>query len=143
MKRLVRNLARVTLCIVSILTIASALSACGEKEDRQREPDLLLGFSQVGSESAWRVGNTKDIVQQAENYGISLMFEDAKQQQENQIAAIRRFIAYRVDTKAGSLSTLPSLKRSLGPSELSLLKSTGNKTSPQGPPHNWCLLPWL
>ena len=20
---------------------------------------------------------------------------------------------------------------------------TGNKTSPQGPPHNWCLLPWL
>ena len=46
-------------------------------------------------------------------------------------------------TKAGSLSTLPSLKRSLGPSELSLLKSTGNKTSPQGPPHNWCLLPWL
>lgn len=102
MKRLVRNLARVTLFIVSILTIASALSACGEKEDRQREPDLLLGFSQVGSESAWRVGNTKDIVQQAENYGISLMFEDAKQQQENQIAAIRRFIAYRVDVIAFS-----------------------------------------
>jgi hypothetical protein len=36
---------------------------------------------------------------------------------------------------------LPSLKRSLGPNELSLLKLTGNKTSPQGPPHNWCLLP--
>ena len=28
-------------------------------------------------------------------------------------------------TKAGSLSTLPSLKRSLGPSELSLLNQTG------------------
>jgi hypothetical protein len=33
-------------------------------------------------------------------------------------------------TKAGSLSTLPSLKRSLGPSELSLLKSTGSKNLP-------------
>jgi hypothetical protein len=45
-------------------------------------------------------------------------------------------------TKAGSLSTLPSLKRSLGPSELLLLKSKpGTKLSPQGPPHNWCLLP--
>ena len=44
-------------------------------------------------------------------------------------------------TKAGSLSTLPSLKRSLGPSELLFLIKAGNKTSPQGPPHNWCLLP--
>ena len=32
-------------------------------------------------------------------------------------------------TKAGSLSTLPSLKRSLGPSELLFLKSLGNQTS--------------
>jgi hypothetical protein len=31
-------------------------------------------------------------------------------------------------TKAGSLSTLPSLKRSLGPSELLFLKSLGNQT---------------
>jgi hypothetical protein len=32
-------------------------------------------------------------------------------------------------TKAGSLSTLPSLKRSLGPSELLFLKLLGNQTS--------------
>ena len=32
-------------------------------------------------------------------------------------------------TKAGSLSTLPSLNRSLGPSELLFLKSLGNQTS--------------
>ena len=41
-------------------------------------------------------------MQQAENYGISLMFEDAKQKQENQITAIRRFIAYKVDVIAFS-----------------------------------------
>ena len=34
-------------------------------------------------------------------------------------------------TKAGSLSTLPSLKRSLGPSEL-LFKLLGNQTSRKG-----------
>jgi hypothetical protein len=45
--------------------------------------------------------------------------------------------------RPGLFQPLPSLTQSLGPSELSLLKSTGNKTSPQGPPHNWCLLPWL
>jgi hypothetical protein len=32
-------------------------------------------------------------------------------------------------TKAGSLSTLPSLKRSLGPSELSLLNHFGTQSS--------------
>jgi hypothetical protein len=44
-------------------------------------------------------------------------------------------------TKAGSLSTLPSLKRSLDRVSFSSQIKAGNKTSPQGPPHNWCLLP--
>jgi hypothetical protein len=49
----------------------------------------------------------------------------------------------RWSQRPGLFQPFPSLKRSLGPSELSLLKSSGNKTSPQGPPHNWCLLPRL
>jgi hypothetical protein len=36
----------------------------------------------------------------------------------------------------------PSLKRSLRPSEL-LFSIKRNTKFPQGPPHNWCLLPWL
>ena len=55
-----------------------------------------IGISQIGAESAWRIGNTRDIEEQAEKYQISLMLENANQMQENQIAAIRRFIAYRV-----------------------------------------------
>jgi hypothetical protein len=46
-------------------------------------------------------------------------------------------------TKAGSLSTLPSLKRSLGPSELLFSQITWESNFPQGPPHDWCLLPQL
>jgi hypothetical protein len=36
----------------------------------------------------------------------------------------------------------PSLKWSLRPSEL-LFSIKRNTKFPQGPPHNWCLLPWL
>ena len=104
MKKRIRNKIGRTLCVISILLFASLLSACGNKENPQEEPDpgILLGFSQIGSESAWRVGNTNDIMKKAEEYKISLMFEDAKQKQENQIAAIRRFIAYKVDVIAFS-----------------------------------------
>jgi hypothetical protein len=43
-------------------------------------------------------------------------------------------------TKAGSLSTLPSLKRSTD--RVSFLFSiTWNTKFPQGPPQDWCLLP--
>ena len=102
MKNRIRNKTGLALCVISILLLASLLSACGKNENAQGEPELLLGFSQIGSESAWRVGNTNDIMQKAEEYKISLMFEDAKQKQENQIAAIRRFIAYKVDVIAFS-----------------------------------------
>lgn len=78
------------------------LSACSPKEEQDNDPELLLGFSQLGTESAWRSGNTADIEKQAEACGVSLMLENANRKQENQIAAIRRFIAYQVDVIAFS-----------------------------------------
>ncbi|MCR5727474.1 MAG: ABC transporter substrate-binding protein [Lachnospiraceae bacterium] len=77
-------------------------AGCSGEQEPANETGLLLGFSQVGSESAWRIGNTHDIEEAAEKYGISLMLENANQKQENQIAAIRRFIAYKVDVIAFS-----------------------------------------
>jgi galactofuranose transport system substrate-binding protein len=58
---------------------------------------IVLGFSQVGAESEWRVANTKSIKAAAAKAGIELLFEDGKQLQRNQIAAIRSFIQRRVD----------------------------------------------
>jgi hypothetical protein len=42
----------------------------------------------------------------------------------------------------GLFQPFPSLKRSLGPSELLFSNQLGIKL-PQGPPHDWCLLPQL
>lgn len=83
--------------IVSCIALSVVSLACKKENTQENDPNVLLGFSQIGSESAWRIGNTNDMEEQAENYGISLMFENANQKQENQIAAIRRFIAYKVD----------------------------------------------
>ena len=58
---------------------------------------IVLGFSQIGAESEWRTANTESIKQAAKDAGINLKFSDAQQKQENQIKAIRSFIAQKVD----------------------------------------------
>ena len=90
------------LCILACLALCCALLAGCQVKQQPPEPALVLGFSQLGSESSFRIGNTKDIEEQAKKYGISLMMDNANQKQENQINAIRRFIAYRVDAIAFS-----------------------------------------
>lgn len=63
---------------------------------------IVLGFSQVGAESEWRTANTESIKAAAAEAGIELKFSDAQQKQENQIKAIRSFIAQKVDVIAFS-----------------------------------------
>ena len=58
---------------------------------------LVVGFSQIGAESEWRTGNTESIKESAAELGVELLFSDAQQKQENQIKAIRTFIAQQVD----------------------------------------------
>jgi simple sugar transport system substrate-binding protein len=79
---------------------------CARNNDlEQKEPQekmIILGFSQIGTESNWRAANTKSIKTAADEEGIKLIFSDAHQDQENQILAIRSFIAKRVDVIAFS-----------------------------------------
>lgn len=86
------------------LLLALSLSGCAP-QSAPEEPDaaddaVLLGFSQLGRESAWRMGNSRDIQEAAERAGVQLMYDNAQQEQENQIKAIRSFIAYQVDVIA-------------------------------------------
>lgn len=59
--------------------------------------DITIGFSQIGSESGWRAAETTVTKQEAVKRGIDLKFSDAQQKQENQIKAVRSFIAQGVD----------------------------------------------
>ena len=95
---------RLAVLLIVLTALAAAVLSILPKgaQDRQADTDrqIILGFSQLGSESGWRIGNTRSIIAAAERAGVRLMFKNAEQKQENQIDAIRSFIAYQVDVIA-------------------------------------------
>ena len=84
------------LILLASLVLASG---CGRRESAESAAGdaPLVGFSQIGAESAWRTAETQSIRGTAEERGIRLKFSDAQQKQENQIKALRSFIAQDVD----------------------------------------------
>lgn len=82
-------------------------SGCGKQFETEKTSDIytpvddnmiVVGVSQIGSESVWRTANSTSIqnVFTKEN-GYFLIFDNARQKQENQIKAIRSFISQQVD----------------------------------------------
>ena len=86
--------------LAGVAALSMLLTACGQDETTKKK--LVVGFSQIGAESAWRTANTTSIKDEAEKRGMALKFSDAQQKQENQIKAIRSFIAQGVDVIAFS-----------------------------------------
>ena len=62
--------------------------------------DLVVGFAQVSPESDWRSANTFSMKKTAQQLGVTLKFNDMQSSQNNQLRAIRMFIASRVDVIA-------------------------------------------
>ena len=58
---------------------------------------VTIGFSQVGDEGDWRPAFSKDMQEEAKKEGIDLKFADAQGKQEEQLKAVRSFIAQKVD----------------------------------------------
>ncbi len=79
---------------IAVLTLAGQWSAPAAAQDKK---PLTVGFSQIGAESAWRTAETESIRGEAAKRGVNLKFADAQQKQENQIRALRTFIAQKVD----------------------------------------------
>jgi len=77
----------IALLVASLMIVSVAASASA----------LTIGFSQIGQESDWRTANTDNILAGAEAAGITLIYDDAQQKQENQVKALRNFISQNVD----------------------------------------------
>ncbi|MDM0045314.1 ABC transporter substrate-binding protein [Variovorax dokdonensis] len=92
MNRRTFSAAAAAACVAGALPMTSAFA----------QKKIVLGFAQVGAESEWRTANTESIKSAAQEAGIDLKFSDAQQKQENQIKAIRSYIAQKVDVIAFS-----------------------------------------
>src|SRR5512146_1646396 len=90
-----------TILMASCAPANSAVKSADTKAKKEYK-DLVVGFAQIGAESGWRTAETDSIKAEAEKLGVKLQFSDAQQKQENQIKAIRSFIAQKVDVIAFS-----------------------------------------
>lgn len=79
----------IALAIIMILSIG--LYAAAKKK-------IVVGFSQIGAESEWRNADTFSVLNSfGDDPDMQMIFSDAQQKQENQIKALRSFIARKVD----------------------------------------------
>jgi simple sugar transport system substrate-binding protein len=85
--------ARVKLQAIAIACLGLAWFGAAAAADNK----MVVGFSQVGAESAWRTAETQSVKSEAEKRGVSLKFSDAQGKQANQIKAVRSFVAQKVD----------------------------------------------
>jgi galactofuranose transport system substrate-binding protein len=81
---------KVLVTIAVLVVIAPLLSFSAEKK-------LVVGFSQIGAENPWRTAMSENMKNAFAQAGITLRFSDAQGKQENQIKALRSFIAQKVD----------------------------------------------
>ena len=89
---------RTGFALLLALILLAGLTGCAGKQDTEKDgSSIVVGFSQLGAESSWRIANTTSMEEAAKEAGYGLMMENANQKQEKQIDAIRSFIAYQVD----------------------------------------------
>ena len=83
--------------LLALMLLLGLTGCAGKQETEKEESSIVVGFSQLGAESSWRIANTASMEEAAKEAGYGLMMENANQKQEKQIDAIRSFIAYQVD----------------------------------------------
>ncbi len=80
------------------VTSASSVKSAADVVSSARQSKIVVGFSQVGSESDWRRANTASYKREfTDENGFYLIYEDGQQKQENQLKAVRNFILQGVD----------------------------------------------
>ena len=84
--------------LIAVGILALTFTAYAADEARGAQALTVVGFSQVGAENDWRIANTQSMRRAfSEENGFKLIIKDAQQRQARQVAAIRDFIARKVD----------------------------------------------
>ena len=87
-----------TISLILLLMLFVSLSLFPSGKNESKKPDsgkLVIGFAQIKEDSPWRTTETNSVQKEAERLGIDLKL--AVGVQDQQIAAIRDFIAQKVD----------------------------------------------
>lgn len=96
---------KITMILLLMILLFMILGGCGLFKDiddetyiSEEENLIVVGVSQLGSESGWRTANTESVQQIfTKQNGYFMIYNNARQRQENQFKAIRSFISRRVD----------------------------------------------
>ena len=90
----------ICLCMSLFLFCGCARAVIKEQiqESEVEEKLTVIGFSQPGAESDWRVAHTNSVIDVfTEENGYKLLYKDGQSRQENQIRDLRTFIQQQVD----------------------------------------------
>jgi len=98
-KKMVALMAGTVLCVGMLAGCGSSSSQTSSSAaSESKSGKKVIGFAQVGAESGWRTAETDSIKSiPTLDPNFDLKFSDGQQKQENQIKAIRSFIAQKVD----------------------------------------------
>ena len=97
-----KKIHRIFVMGLAVVFLMVSFSGCGGSKKAEpvskKKDKYVIGFTQIGSESEWRVANTEEIMAAYKAHPrFEILFSDAQQKQENQIAAMRNFIQQKVD----------------------------------------------
>jgi simple sugar transport system substrate-binding protein len=81
---------RKALLVIAVLVMAPLLTFSADKK-------MVVGFSQIGAENPWRTAMSENMKAAFAKAGMTMKFSDGQGKQENQIKALRSFIAQKVD----------------------------------------------
>lgn len=82
---------------ITVFVIFSVVTKNAQASKKNTQIPLIVGFAQLGSESAWRSANSDSVKSAAAETGVSLIFKNAEGSQALQKKIIRDFIIQQVD----------------------------------------------
>lgn len=86
----------IVLLLICSLIVVNVVKKQNNKTTTTQVP-IIVGFAQLGSESAWRLADTESVKNAAKDAQVNLIFENAEGSQEQQKSFIRDFIIQKVD----------------------------------------------